>query len=93
MEHLGKSKSSALLQAAAATHEGKDFARNMAHGESALLKAVMMALVAVVSAFHMVATGSALGNGATRPLNLEEGARSTCTPRKNARLMVARVLS
>ena len=39
----------------------------------------------VASASNTVAADSALGNSATRPLNLEEGVASTYTPRKSAR--------
>ena len=52
---------------------------------SALLKVVMLVLSLMACANHMVATGSALGNGAPRPLNLEVGVASTCTPRESAR--------
>ena len=53
----------------------------------ALRKDAMKVLSLVVSAQNMVAAGSALGNGAPRPLNLKEGVTSIFTPRKSARWM------
>ena len=64
----------------------------MARGVSALLQGAMVVFVLVVSASNTVPTGSALGNGAPQPLNLEEGVTSTCTPRKSARWKVAILL-
>ena len=73
-------------------HVGKGSAGNMVQRGSALLEDAMKVLLLMVSAQNMVATGSALGNGATRPLILEEGVASTCTPRKSARWMVVILL-
>ena len=65
---------------------GKDCARNMVLTGSALLKVAIMVFTLMVSAQNMVPTGSALGNGAPRPLVLEEGVPSTSIPRKSALL-------
>ena len=54
----------ALPKAAATTFKHEGFARNMVRMGSALLKAVMKVLVAVVSAASIVPNQSALGNGA-----------------------------
>ena len=78
-------KRSALLKAAAAKRDEKGFVRNMVHMVFALQKDATKVFELMVSASNMVATGSALGYGATRPLKLEEGVASTCTPRKSAR--------
>ena len=63
----------------------KGFVGNMVHWGSALLMDVMLVFLLVVSVSNMVATGSALGSGAPRPLILEEGVTSIFTPRKSAR--------
>ena len=62
-------RQSALLQVVAATHEAKDFVRNMVRSVSALLKDAMTVLLVVVSASSIVPNQSALGNGAPQPSN------------------------
>ena len=57
----------------------------MVHGESALRGDAIMAFSSVDFAPNMVPAGSALGSGAPRPLNLEEGVPSTCAARKGAK--------
>ena len=84
---------SALLQAAAATLSGKDFARNMVQTDSALLKAATTVYMLVVSAKRMVANQSALGNGVPQPLLQGEGVTSTVVAaRKSARSKAAPLL-
>ena len=79
-------KRSALLMAAAATLLERGFACDMVHGESVLLKDVMLVLSPVVSARSIVPNQSALGNGAPQPLLEGEGASSTAVAiRKCAR--------
>ena len=56
---------------------------------SALTKGAILVRTLVVCAQNMVVKGSALGNGATRPLILEKGVTRTCTLRKCARWKVA----
>ena len=51
-----------------------------------------MVFVLAVVALNTVVTGSALGNGAPRPLNLEEGVTSIFTARKRARWTVVILL-
>ena len=79
-------KRSALLQAAAATLLGKEFARSMARRDSVLQKGAMMVFAVVVSAASIVSNQSALGNGAPRPLLQGEGVTNTAVAaRKCAR--------
>ena len=70
-------RQSALLQVVAATHEAKDFVRNMVRSVSALLPDVTQVFTAVVSAASIVSNQSALGNGAPQPCVQREGVSST----------------
>ena len=64
----------------------------MVHGVSVLLMDVMMVRTLMDSVTNTVPAGSALGNGAPRPLLFEEGVASTFTPKKSAMWTVVKQL-